>query len=185
MPGFWSWKRKSNLEESPAEEAEVTPVLESVEIFTSDRLIRAQVEAGGKRLSDILNGTYDLVIFNPQSFAFDGAADMNESLEGEYTINTDDIRIVLPPMRVSSRQMRVHRRRRRVEAQLGELFIAGSVHLNPGAELNPMAWRKQMRFIPLTNVYVRRDGENVIEREADVVLVNVGPINELREVDVS
>ena len=185
MPGFWSWKRKTDAADAEVAAVEPAAIREPVEIFTADRIIRAQIESGGRRLSDIVNGTYDLPIFDPQSFAFDGTPLGEDSFEGEATISTDDIRVILPPERVSNRQMRIHRRRRRVEARLGELFIAGSVHLSPGAELNPMAWRKQMRFLPLTQAYVRREEEPTLEREADVVIINVGPIRELREVDVS
>jgi len=186
MSRFWSWISNREVEGS-APQAEEAPaaVREEVEIYTADRVILAKIQADGRRLSDMLNSSYDLQIFDPQAFALDGTPMADDTFEGEATISTDDIRVVMPPARQSPRQMRVHRRRRRVEAQLGDLRVAGSVHLSPGAELDPMAWRKQMRFVPLTDALLQREGDSPMERGAAVILINLGPIKELREVEVS
>jgi hypothetical protein len=84
----------------------------------------------------------------------------------------------MPPEWRASRQLRLHRRLRRVALSAGPFNITGNVHLQPGAEPGPSVYRGQ-RFLPLTDAYILHTAEPPFEHVVSVVIVNTAYIDQL------
>jgi hypothetical protein len=183
MAGFWDWRASSGVAVAEPAMAEVAPELnlEPVEIYTATAMVNALVEADGRRLSDILNANSVLAIRDARSTSLLADVEGSEG-SGWSRLPTDKILFVMPPQHESPRQMRVHRRKHRVRIQIGQFHIAGDAHALPGIRLDPYVLRQRMHFLAITDAHVSSMAEPVWERSAPVVLVNVRPVQDLREV---
>lgn len=166
---IWSWQRARHGARTEGSAALARdPVLEPVEIHTLGGVVHGAVASHGGRMSDRLNQESGLRVWVPDS--------------GEWqTIDVDDILFVMPPTHVSSRQMRVHRRRRRVALSLAGYDIVGTVHLIAGIDLDPYLIRRRLRFLPVTDAMVIMTTDPSFERAATVILVNVDAVHSLHE----
>ncbi len=97
-------------------------------------------------------------------------------------LNTSEILLAMPTAWISNPQLRVHHRRSRVRILTGRYEVVGSAHHLPGTTLDPYVLRTRIRFIALTDATVRTTCQPYLERSAPVVLVNVGPIQDLKQV---
>jgi hypothetical protein len=181
---FWTWRRDtaaSSVEGSTA--LEPVEELEPVEIYTRGSMITGSVMSHGQRMSDILNQVGELRIHAPRALPYGDVDEVRQSEDGAWeTIAADEILFVMPPSHVSHPQRRVHRRQRRVLLRTGDFEIVGRAHLLPGVELNRFALATHVRFLPVTQAAVHSLTEPYWERSADVILVNVQPLEDLREV---
>lgn len=180
MPGFWEWRGKSEGASATAVAVEEAP-LEPVELYTESGMVFGLVEPEGRRLSDILNSNSRLSIRDPRSTSLHTDVQGTEA-QGWTSLSTEDIRLVMPPDHISRRQMRVNRRQHRVRITTGPYVVIGNAHLPPGTQLDAYALQKRIRFLAVTKALVYSTISPALERMASVVLVNVGPIEELTEV---
>ena len=89
---------------------------------------------------------------------------------GQWTeVFPDDVVLVVPPPHVSDPSLRVHGNQTNVLIRAGEYHIAGTAHMRPGEQDDPML-RATRRFLPLTEATFGREGEPA--EQADVVIVN-------------
>lgn len=82
----------------------------------------------------------------------------------------DEVVFVVPPPHVSEPTLRVHGHQTAVRIRAGAYHIAGTAHMRPGEQDDPMM-RATRRFLPLTSATFGRDEEP--EEQADVVIVNM------------
>ena len=82
----------------------------------------------------------------------------------------DDVVLVVPPPHVSEPALRVHGNQTAVVIHAGTFRIAGTAHMRPGEQDDPM-WRATRRFLPLTNATFGREDEEA--QQAEVVIVNM------------
>jgi hypothetical protein len=179
MAGFWDWRSKPATVAAPvvAEES----ALEPVELYTATAMVYGEVDPQGRRLSDILNANSHLAIRDPKSTSV--IAHVSGTVgEGWTPIAAEEILMAMPPEHVSPRQLRVHRRQHRVRITTGPYQLVGNAHLPPGAELHSYALQRRIKFLAVTDVSAYSTVDPAFERMAPVVLVNVGPIEELTEV---
>jgi hypothetical protein len=183
MAAFWDWRTTStaNIATAPAPTDAPQPTLEPVEVYTATAMVHGLVEPEGRRLSDILNSNSVLAIRNARSTSLVADVDGAEGT-GWSRLPTDDILFVMPPPRVSPRQMRINRRQHRVRIETGQFQIVGNAHVLPGVRLDPYVLRTRMHFLAVTDAHVSSLGDPAWERSASVVLVNVRPVAGLREV---
>lgn len=180
MARFWEWQARPTASATVAVEEEASP-LEPVELYTSSAMVFALVAPEHRRLSDILNSNSTLALRDASSTS------LINGVEGSYgkgwtSLATDEILLVMPPEHESPRQMKVHRRQHRVRIRTGRFQITGNAHVLPGIKLDPYVLQTRMRFMAVTNAEVSSTADPAWERRASVVLVNVGPIQDLREV---
>jgi hypothetical protein len=182
MAAFWDWRAASGAAVATPPRVDVEePAFEPVEIYTETAMVHGLIESQGRRLSDILNSTDVLAIRNARSTSL--VADVEGSAgTGWSRLATDDVLFVMPPPRVSPRQMRIQRRQHRVRIETGQFAIVGNAHLLPGIPLDPSVLATRMHFLAVTDAHVMSLGDPVWERGASVVLVNVRPVAGLREV---
>jgi hypothetical protein len=179
---FWNWRRGgANVDGSAALKA--IEELEPVEIYTRAATVTGSVLSHGERMSDILNRQGALRIQAPRAMPYGEVDELQGSDEAAWaTIDADEILFVMPPIHVSNPQRRLHRRQRRVLLRTGAFEIVGRVHLLPGVDLDPFALATRIHFLPVTQAAVRSTSDPVWERMADVIPVNVRPLEDLREV---
>jgi hypothetical protein len=180
MAGFWDWRASSGAATVPVTEyaPELDP--EPVEIYTATAMVNGMIEADGRRLSDILNTNTVLSIRDARSTSLVPHVEGTEG-SGWTRLSTDDILFVMPPEHESPRQLRVNKRKHRVRIQTGQFVIAGHAHALPGIKLDPYVLRQRMHFMAITDAHVSAMGDPAWERSAPVVLVNVRPVQDLRE----
>jgi hypothetical protein len=182
VPSFWSLRNRGGVAQSAVEvSGAAEPVLAPVELYTADDMVTGFVADRGFRLSDILNEVSLLPVERPKRISFDDREDAAGE-ELHLDLETDRILLAMPPGRTSSPQMRVHRRRSRVRILTSRYEVIGTAHHLPGSSLDPYVLRTRHRFIAVTDASVRTVTQPYLERNASVVLVNVGPIAELKQV---
>jgi hypothetical protein len=180
MPGFWEWRGKPHATTATALAIEQVP-LEPVELYTGSAMVFGLVDPDGRRLSDILNSTSHLSIRDARSTSVINGVEGSEG-EGWTSVATDEILLIMPPEHVSPRQLRINRRQHRVRIVTGPYVVVGNAHLPPGIDLDAYALQKRIRFLAVTKAVVYSTDDAALERLAQVVLVNIGPIAELTEV---
>ena len=78
----------------------------------------------------------------------------------------------MPPEWSSSRQLRLHRRLRRVAMSVGPFSVTGNLHLHPGVEPGVYLLTRGQAFLPLTDAYLLHAGDPPFEHVVSVVIVN-------------
>jgi hypothetical protein len=184
MARFWDWRQGTEtVETKPAVDDSLDNALAPVEVYTQSHMVFGLVATEGRRLSDILNSNSTLAIRDTTTTALFDGLEVGSPEYGWTSIPTEDIVLAMPPEHVSPRQLRVHRRQHRVRIGTGPFEVTGIAHVLPGIGLDPYVLRTRTRFLALTDAaVVHTMGPVPWERGARVVLVNVHPIRDLREV---
>ena len=99
---------------------------------------------------------------------------------GEWqSIVTQQLILAMPPEWRAARQLRLHRKLRRVAISAGPFSITGNLHLAPGGEMDEQLLFRGRRFLPLTDAYILHNGEPPFEHVVSVVIVNTAHITQL------
>ena len=168
MP-FWKVQRAARANATDGSAArDLTPSIEPIRVFTTDRHLDGWIVATQERITDVLNARESIRI------CVDATADVWE------TIDRDDILMVAPPEHTTNPDRRVHRRKNRLVAQVGPYVVTGMVHLQPGISLEPYLLRTRQHFLPITDAHVTSRIDPAFGQELEVVIVNVRNLTELR-----
>jgi hypothetical protein len=85
----------------------------------------------------------------------------------------------MPPEWRASRQLRLHKRLRRVAITAGPFSVTGNLHLQPGVEVGNHLLTRGQRFLPLTEAYLLHQAEPPFEHVVSVLIVNAAHITSL------
>jgi hypothetical protein len=187
---FWNWRRGSAAGGGPtASSAAValTADLAPIELYTADARIVGWISANGQRVTDLLNDNDELHLWHPSPGPITAPADHTgeePSLEpddsGEWqSVVTDELVLAMPPEWRAARQLRLHRKLRRVALTAGPFSVTGNLHLAPGVEASDYSVVRSRRFLPLTDAYLLHNGEPPFEHVVSVVIVNTAHITQL------
>ncbi len=185
---FWTWRRGTGAAATSGSSAVALATdLAPIELYTADARIVGWISANGRRVTDLLNDSDELRLWHPSPGPLDGApGDVSggpgdpEGGPGEWqTLATDQVVLAMPPEWRSSRQLRLHRRLRRVALSAGPFSVTGNVQLAPGAEVGPELLAGGQRWIPLTEAYLLHTGEPPFEHVVSVVIVNRAHVTEI------
>ena len=182
---FWNWRRGSaatvtNGSSAVAMAAELAPI----ELYTADTRIVAWIAPNGRRVTDLLIETDELHLWRPSPGPLDAVGrDLRPELApddgGEWqSLTTASVILAMPPEWRASRQLRLHRRLRRVAITAGPFSVTGNIHLPPGVEPGFHLLRSH-RFLPLTDAYILHNGEPPFEHVVSVVIVNGAHVAQL------
>ena len=181
MPKFWSPLRRGT-ETQGATALHPAQQHEPVEIYTVGSLITGKVSPQGRRLSDMLSQSSVLRVKDPNVIPYrEGISTEPAAPDSWHSVETDDVLFVMPPEHLSPRQLRIHRRQRRIRMRIGDFEIVGTAHTAPGTELSLYTLRQRSRFLALTNAVAYSNSDPAWERAASVILVNLAPVAELKE----
>lgn len=176
---FWNWRRGPGPSATQGSAAiAMSADLAPIELYTADARIVGWIAPNGQRVTDLLSTQDELRLWRPSPGTLDERAlpDPDRLPEpganGEWeTIATPRVIVAMPPEWRASRQLRLHRRLRRVAVLAGPFRITGNVHLAPGMEVGLHLVRNQ-RFLPLTDAYLLHEGEPPFEHVVSVAIVN-------------
>ena len=180
MPKFWSVRGSTQAD--PATPVEPIEQHEPVEIYTVAALVTGKVSPQGRRLSDMLNTSSLLPVKDASVISYhDGLTAQPGPADSWQSVDTDDILFVMPPEHLSARQLRLHRRQRRVRVMTGDFELVGTAHTAPGSDVHLYSLRQRSRYLALTNAVAYSNTDPAWERAASVILVNLRPVVELKE----
>jgi hypothetical protein len=187
---FWNWRRGSagGVASGSAALAMTGTDLAPIELYTADARIVGWIEANGQRVTDLLNDQDELRLWHPSpgpiappvtdGSATDPAPPGDDSGEWQ-SIVTQQLILAMPPEWRAARQLRLHRKLRRVAISAGPFSITGNLHLAPGGEMDEQLLFRGRRFLPLTDAYILHSGEPPFEHVVSVVIVNTAHITQL------
>lgn len=183
---FWNWRRGSSTAATSGSAAvAVGSDLAPIELYTADARVVGWIAAEGRRVTDLLNEADRLRLWRPTPGPIDepGAASgtsSNPSENGEWEeLLTEQVILAMPPEWRASRQLRLHRKLRRVAVTAGPFSVTGNIHLPLGAEIGPEYLVRRPRFMPLTEAYLLHNGEPPFEHVVSVVIVNSAHVSQI------
>lgn len=178
------WRRKAEQPDRrdpgapPEPPVELPPrgELVPIRIVMEDEVLDGWAHVGPQRLSDLLNGEDILSVSRVE----------DEPTEDDWqAIERERMLLVVAPPHVSHRQLRVYRQKRPIRAQSAYYAVQGTVHLIPGNRLDRTVLRTRQHFLPITEARVMIPSQPDVEREHEVVLVNVVDAEEDLRLDVA
>lgn len=186
---FWNWRRGSATGAAQGSAAVATTGhdLAPIELYTADARIVGWISANGQRVTDLLNDHDELRLWHPSPGPIVAPADHTGETAttdsdggGEWqSLVTDQLVLAMPPEWRAARQLRLHRKLRRVALSAGPFSVTGNLHLAPGVEASDYAVLRGRRFLPLTDAYLLHNGEPPFEHVVSVVIVNTSHITQL------
>jgi hypothetical protein len=183
---FWNWRRGT----APTATAGTGAValasdLAPIELYTADTRIVGWIAANGRRVTDLLNAQDELRLWQPSPGPIEAPVTArdpapNPEENGEWqSLPTEQVVLAMPPEWRASRQLRLHRKLRRVALSAGPFSVTGNLHVVPGAEPGPELLLRGPRFLPLTEAYLLHNGEPPFEHVVSVVIVNTAHVTQL------
>lgn len=186
---FWNWRRAPQATASSGSTAlSLAADLAPIELYTAASRVVGWVAAGGRRVTDLLNEQDELRLWRPAPGPLEAVAAIDdatmpvprpkrtpdvEAERGEWhSIPAALVLLAMPPEWRSSRQLRLHRRLRRVAMTVGPFSVTGNLHLQPGVEPGPHLLVRGQAFLPLTDAYLLHAGDPPFEHVVSVVIVN-------------
>ena len=185
---FWNWRRGSaaGVAAGSAAVALTGRDLAPIELYTADARIVGWIAANGQRVTDLLNDQDELRLWHPSPGPIvepTGAegADLEPGEEtGEWqSVVTEQLILAMPPEWRAARQLRLHRKLRRVALSAGPFSVTGNLHLSPNAEPGDQVLDGSRRFLPLTDAYILHNGEPPFEHVVSVVIINTAHITQI------
>ena len=176
---FWNWRRGTQAAASSGSAAiAMAPDLAPIELYTADSRIVGWIAAGGRRVTDLLNERDELRLWHPAPGPLEEepaprSKKPPDTDTGEWdSIAAAQVLLAMPPEWRSSRQLRLHRRLRRVAMSVGPFTVTGNLHLHPGVEPGHHLLSRGQAFLPLTDAYLLHAGDPPFEHVVSVVIVN-------------
>lgn len=180
---FWDWRRGSGATMTNGSAALAVPTdLAPIELYTADTRIVGWIAPNGRRVTDLLNEQTELRLWRPHPGPIDATdqpAGGPESTGDWYSLSSASVVLAMPPEWRASRQLRLHRRLRRVAVHAGPFSVTGNVHIPPGAEAGPHLLRGAGRFLPLTDAHILHAGEPPFEHVVSVVIINADHVTQI------
>jgi hypothetical protein len=181
---FWNWRRGTGATATAGSAAvALAPDLAPIELYTPDSRIVGWIAANGRRVTDLLNEQDELRLWQPSPGPMEAPlTDLNPTLDesGDWqSLVTEQVILAMPPEWRASRQLRLHRKLRRVALTAGPFSVTGNLHIVPGAEPGPELLRRGPRFLPLTEAYILHNGEPPFEHVVSVVIVNTSHVTQM------
>lgn len=187
---FWNWRRGTGATTSGTAAVALSTDLAPIELYTADSRIVGWIASSGRRVTDLLNDDGELRLWRPSPGPLAapepeaGAAPSSPAepdANGEWqTLLSERVILAMPPEWRASRQLRLHRKLRRVALSAGPFSVTGNLHLPPGAEAGEEYLLRAPRFLPLTESYILHNGEPPFEHVVSVVIVNTAHVTQLQ-----
>jgi hypothetical protein len=183
---FWNWRRGATAAATAGSAAVAfAPELAPIELYTADSRIVGWIAANGRRVTDLLNAQDELRLWQPSPGPIDAPMSARDTApnpdeSGEWqSLLADQVILAMPPEWRASRQLRLHRKLRRVALTAGPFSVTGNLHIVPGGEPGPELLLRGPRFMPLTEAYLLHNGKPPFEHVVSVVIVNTAHVTQL------
>ncbi len=180
---FWNAGRGTGATASSGSAAiSLSRELAPIELYTAGSRVVAWIETNGRRVTDLLNSEDELRLWQPTVPREGTVTPSSDSIadDGEWqSIVADQILLAMPPEWRTNRQLRIHRRLRRVAIEVGQFSITGNAHVPFGTEPGLWMLDRGQRFLPLTDAHILHRGEPPFEHVVSVVIVNAAHVTAL------
>lgn len=181
---FWNWRRGPTTATSGSAAVAMASELAPIELYTADQRIVGWIAADGRRVTDLLNEDAELHLWRPSPGPLESTERPRPQQPGDTTGEWDtvvgaDVLLAMPPEWRASRQLRLHRRLRRVALAVGPFAVTGNLHLHPGVEVTPSLLHGPQKFLPLTEAYLLHQADPPFEHVVSVVIVNTRHVTQL------
>jgi hypothetical protein len=186
---FWNWRRgpAGGVATGSTAVAMSGRDIAPIELYTADARIVGWIAANGQRVTDLLNDETELRLWHPSPgpiVAPTGGESAADPVPGEdsgewQSVVTEQLILAMPPEWRAARQLRLHRKLRRVALAAGPFSVTGNLHLSPTAEPGEPVLDGSRRFLPLTDAYILHNGEPPFEHVVSVVIVNTAHITQI------
>jgi hypothetical protein len=181
---FWNWRRGSTTTATAGSTAmALSPDLAPIELYTADARIVGWIAANGRRVTDLLNSQDELRLWQPSPGPIEaplsGPAPSPDDSGDWQSLLTDQMILAMPPEWRASRQLRLHRKLRRVALTAGPFSVTGNLHMAPGNEPGPDLLVRGPHFLPLTEAYILHNAEPPFEHVVSVVIVNTAHVSQM------
>lgn len=182
---FWNWRHATPMTATSGSSAvAVAPELAPIELYTADQRIVGWIAAEGRRVTDLLNEQEELHLWRPSPGPLESTDrphphDLRDTSGDWDTLAAADVLLAMPPEWRASRQLRLHRRLRRVALAVGPFAVTGNLHLHPGVEVSRSLLQGPQRFLPLTEAYLLHQADPPFEHVVSVVIVNTRHVTQL------
>lgn len=182
---FWNWRRGPNATATSGSSAvALAPELAPIELYTADQRIVGWIASTGRRVTDLLNEQDELRLWRPRPGPLEEAgrphpAEPVDDAGDWDAVAAADVLLAMPPEWRASRQLRLHRRLRRVAVAIGPFAVTGNLHLHPGVEVTHSLLHGPQRFMPLTEAYLLHQAEPPFEHVVSVVIFNTRQVTQL------
>jgi hypothetical protein len=156
--------------------------LAPIELYTAGARVVAWIETNGRRVTDLLNGQEELRLWQPTAPRDGALTPSNEpgADDGEWqSLMADQIVLAMPPEWRTNRQLRIHRKLRRVALEVDQFSITGNAHVPFGTEPGSWMLDRGPRFLPLTDAHILHRGEPPFEHVVSVVIINSAHVTNL------
>jgi hypothetical protein len=156
--------------------------LAPIELYTAGSRVVAWIDTGGQRVTDLLNSQHEIRLWQPTVPQEGTVTPSSEpgADNGEWqTLAADQIVLAMPPEWRTNRQLRIHRKLRRVAIDVGQFSITGNAHVPFGTEPGLWMLDRGRRFLPLTDVHILHRGEPPFEHVVSMVIVNTAQVSKL------
>jgi hypothetical protein len=186
---FWNWRRGTGAPTSGTAAVALAADLAPIELYTAESRIVGWIASNGRRVTDLLNDEGELRLWRPspgpiaapEPHAGDGPSTAGPDSNGEWqSLLSEQVILAMPPEWRASRQLRLHRKLRRVALSAGPFSVTGNLHMPPGAEAGSEYLLRAPRFLPLTESYILHNGEPPFEHVVSVVIVNTAHVTQLQ-----
>lgn len=180
---FWNASRGNGANATSGSAAiSLSRELAPIELYTAGSRVVAWIETNGHRVTDLLNGQDELRLWQPAA-PRDGAEVPSSEPgadDGEWqSLVTDQVVLAMPPEWRTNRQLRIHRKLRRVALEVDKFSITGNAHLPFGTEPGSWMLDRGPHFLPLTDAHILHRGEPPFEHVVSVVIVNTAHVTGL------
>jgi hypothetical protein len=183
---FWNWRRGTGTSATGTAGSaamSLAPDLAPIELYTADSRIVGWIAANGRRVTDLLNAQDELRLWQPSPGPMGAPLpDQGPTLDeaGDWqSLTTEQVILAMPPEWRASRQLRLHRKLRRVSMAAGPFNVTGNLHVVPGAEPGPDLLLHGPHFLPLTEAYILHNGHPPFEHVVSVVIVNTSHVTQM------
>jgi len=186
---FWNWRRGSGSTASAGTSAIATATdLAPIELYTADARIVGWIAANGRRVTDLLNEQDELRLWRPSPGPIQSPAEPSGATgsappgdeNGEWqSLATAQVILAMPPEWRAARQLRLHRKLRRVALSAGPFSVTGNLHMAPGTDPGPHLLTRGPRYMPLTEAYLLHNADPPFEHVVSVVIVNTAHVTQL------
>jgi len=155
--------------------------LAPIELYTAGSRVVAWIETNNRRVTDLLNGQDEIRLWQP-STPGEGVATPSDpaTQEGEWhSMLTEQVVLAMPPEWRTNRQLRIHRKLRRMAVEVDQFSVTANAHVPFGTEPGLWMLDRGPHFLPLTDAHILHHGDPPFEHVVSVVIVNTAHVTAL------
>lgn len=183
-----NWARSTDATIADADAPGAAPFeLAAIDLITDAGRRFGWIATDGERTSDWLNAGDDVVVHGLRDVPLDDEISAPVMPGGQglatHRLTRAEIIFAVPPPLPPNRHLRLHRRKVRINLEIGDYRVSGQLHVRPGADASDYILRTSRSMVPLTDVELVHTAEPEFRRLLPVLILNARRVTRMREAD--